>query len=165
MKTPLERLVCPKCGAAVGADDLTCPSCDAPLETVLIKRATRGRRYVYGKRKAGLSPEVIWLLIVILIGLLIIVITQLLAFMRNRELVALPSARPAVALLMPSAAGATCAGDVHDEQSQDRQAARSPCRAGITPLRGLRHEVRLRHLCHAHHPTGGGGPGPRGHRV
>ncbi|MBU0609474.1 MAG: zinc ribbon domain-containing protein [Armatimonadetes bacterium] len=165
MKTPLERLVCPKCGAAVGADDLTCPSCDAPLETVLIKRATRGRRYVYGKRKAGLSPEVIWLLVVILIGLLIIVITQLFAFMRSRKLVELPGTRPAVARLMPSAAGATCVGNSQDEQSRNMHAARSRLTAGITPLRGTRHEVRLRHLCHAHRPTGRGDPGPRGHRV
>lgn len=89
-----EQLVCPQCSNSVHADDQVCPHCHAPLETVIRRRAGRGRRYVYGKRKAGLSPEVIWLLVVVVLGLLIIAVAQLFAFMRARKLVHNPA--PAV---------------------------------------------------------------------
>ncbi len=169
MNSPLERLVCPKCGGAVRSEDVRCTSCQEPLETVLIKRATRGRRYVYGKRKTGLSPEVIWLLVVILLGLLIIVGTQLLAFMRSRKLVEAPRPAAVVAAvpMLPAGPGGRGAGAEalrgHRAGCPEGQRTRR-CVTLHTP-RGRSHEARLRHLCHADRPAGGHDPGPGGHRV
>jgi hypothetical protein len=162
MRTPIERLVCPKCGEEVHADDLECPACKAPLESVIIKRATRGRRYVYGKRKAGLSPEIVWLLIVILIGILLIVGAQLFAFMRSRKLVERPSPPAAIARLLSPTADAECC---RCRGAATPAAARPLPVHTIAAMRGQSHEVRLRHLCHADRPAGRGHCGPGRHRV
>jgi len=158
-------MVCPKCGQGVTADDLTCPHCDAALETVIIKRATRGRRYVYGKRKAGLSPEVIWLLIVILVGILIIVGTQLYAFMRSRKLVEAPGRPVAVARALPSFTATPARGDRALGAPASCRQPFASCAAIAAATRGASHELRLRHLCHADRPPRGGDPGPGRPRV
>ncbi|MCE5240003.1 hypothetical protein LLH23_16200 [bacterium] len=169
MHKPTERLECPKCGEMVQHEDLTCPHCRAPLETVLVKRATRGRRYVYGKRKAGLSPEVIWLLIVILIGLLIIVGAQLFAFMRSRKLVERPHPAARVTMVLPARTGESSCGGADDSGNLPRYHQMSAGRADsasavadTTARKGTRHGVRLRHLCHAHRPPGGSASRPGG---
>jgi hypothetical protein len=169
MKQPADRLVCPKCGEAVDTEDLACPSCEATLETVLVKRSTRGRRYVYGKRKVGLSPEVIWLLVVILIGLLIIVATQLFAFMRSRKLVEHTAPPVSIARVVPGSVGAVSRPRPRalETPTTNSLTASAPHRlqAEIAIRKGTLHEIRLRHLCHAHRTAGGGDPRPGGHRV
>lgn len=166
MHKPTERLECPKCGEMVQHEDLTCPHCRAPLETVVVKRATRGRRYVYGKRKAGLSPEVIWLLIVILIGLLIIVGAQLFAFMRSRKLVERPHPAARVTMVLPTRTGEPASRGVGDSGDLPRchlaSAGGASAVADTAARKGTRHGVRLRHLCHAHRSPGGSASRPGG---
>ena len=66
---------CPECDAAVSADATECPLCGCacpggagqPL-------GAHERRYVYGRRKSGITTEVIWLLIVVAVGVAIVVL-------------------------------------------------------------------------------------------
>lgn len=113
------QLKCPACGAELPPGATECRACrakipqaegtDAERQKVAVEASSRGhrhsqhghsvrasRRYVYGKRKEGLSAEVIWLLLVIILGLLLILGVHLLAFMRARKLVEAPSAPAAV---------------------------------------------------------------------
>lgn len=89
---PDKRRQCPKCGAMADRLAAYCPECDAELHVLgHARHSGRGRRYVYGKRKTPLSQEAIWLIVVIILGLLIVFGVQVLAFMRAKKLMMVPT--------------------------------------------------------------------------
>lgn len=95
---------CHKCGAWMDRLAMQCPECQAELPAVgYSRRASRGRRYVYGKRKPHLSQEAIWLLVVIIVGLLIVIGVQVLAYMRSKKLVVAPRPQAQIICYVPVA--------------------------------------------------------------
>ncbi|MHB8993884.1 MAG: hypothetical protein ACYC63_01375 [Armatimonadota bacterium] len=89
---PEKRRQCPSCGAMADRLAAYCPECEAELQILgHAHRSGRGRRYVYGKRKTQLSQEAIWLIVVIIVGLLIVFGVQVLAFMRAKKLIMVPT--------------------------------------------------------------------------
>lgn len=84
----MARERCPECEAELMPDDRECPECGHAVGAGRVRlREKRERRYVYGKRKHGMSSEVIWLLVFVGLGLVIVLLGQLLAYMRSRNLV------------------------------------------------------------------------------
>lgn len=82
---------CPECSAIIPQQTRRCPACGTLIAKLKREvRASRERRYVYGRRKQKLSQEAIWVIVVIILGILIVITSQLIAFMRARKLVQLP---------------------------------------------------------------------------
>jgi hypothetical protein len=91
-EAPDKRRQCRECGAMADRLAVHCPECKADLPMFgHARRSSRGRRYVYGKRKAQLSQEAIWLIVVIIVGLLIVFGVQVVAFMRSKKLMMAPT--------------------------------------------------------------------------
>ena len=101
---PRKEQTCPTCKASVDGLAVQCPKCDADLPMIGgYRRASRGRRYVYGKRKTHLSQEAVWLIVVIIVGLLIVFGVQVVAFMRSKKILMAPPQTPqAICSLQPA---------------------------------------------------------------
>lgn len=85
---PMARERCPECEAELMPEDRECPECGHPVGAGRVRlREKRERRYVYGKRKHGMSSEVMWLLVFVGLGLVIVLLGQLIAYLRTRNLV------------------------------------------------------------------------------
>jgi len=143
---PRKEQTCPNCKATVDRLAVQCPECDAPLPMLGgYRRSSRGRRYVYGKRKAHLSQEAVWLIVVITVGLLIVFGVQVLAFMRSKKILLVPpQSRAAICCLQPSQRPPKLSSSPRGDAtrplvaSDERQAARPPLRLRAVPSAAYR---------------------------
>ena len=123
----MDNRCCAQCGVKLPNNATCCPVCDKGRASHNERPHGNGeRRYIYVRRTSLFSHRIFWIILVLLIGRIIILLTQLIVFLRAKNLVMVAPVlpRPALALVAAKTAndpgGRSTGGLVYQDETTGR---------------------------------------------